>query len=108
MRITQVEYKRLHSFGNFENETIGAVAEVPEGEDAADVLIHLQEWVKAELSVREQTGDLRTDIHVLQQRKGDLEGQIRALEAQYDRIVGFLQRLNIPLPVGWNSDDLPF
>ncbi|HEC93356.1 MAG TPA: hypothetical protein ENI51_10250 [Candidatus Atribacteria bacterium] len=33
MKITQVEYKRLFNLGNYENETIGFIAEIPSGEE---------------------------------------------------------------------------
>lgn len=47
-KITQVEYRRLVS-RDFNNETVGAVAEVPTGEDPKEVLHRLTAWVNARL-----------------------------------------------------------
>jgi hypothetical protein len=48
--IMQVEYRRLKTFGNDENETIGAVVEVPRGQDPDAILSALKEWVDARLN----------------------------------------------------------
>jgi hypothetical protein len=47
----QVEYRRLKTFGNYENETIGAVVEVPRGQDPDAILSALKEWVDARLNM---------------------------------------------------------
>lgn len=49
MRITKVTYSRLHSFGNYENETVGAEAEVGEEDNAVECLEAVRSWVDTQL-----------------------------------------------------------
>jgi hypothetical protein len=54
MRIATVEYRRLRSFGNYENECIGATAEVGTNETAYEALSHLKAWVNEKLADTER------------------------------------------------------
>lgn len=74
MRITEVSYSRLHSFGHYQNETIGAKATVDESESALDALLELRRWVDDQLDergLREQAKDARFDLAELRRECAD-------------------------------------
>jgi hypothetical protein len=50
MKIVTVEYRRLRTFGSYQNETVGATAEVPGDRSAEDVLSELRTWVAIQMS----------------------------------------------------------
>jgi hypothetical protein len=54
MKIDRVSYSRLRSFGNFENETVSAEAQVEMGERPEDVEVRLRQWVNSRLDLGAQ------------------------------------------------------
>ncbi len=49
LRITQVTYRRVANLGNYETAAMEAVAAVNEGEDPAEVMTALKQWVEGRI-----------------------------------------------------------
>lgn len=109
MKIVTVEYRRLRTFGSYQNETVGAVAEVG-AEDPADVLETLKLWVNERLGDDVEGANLREAINEMTWRKDALERDITRVEKRWAAIVEFLKQLGIEKPSYIPDDlkDLPF
>ncbi len=109
MQIKKVEYRRLVSGPGFNNESIGAVAEVgEEGEDAA--LDRLKDWVDEKFSERrldEKTRDdiarMESQVRNLQYEQERLERKIAGARETWNRALDFLQVHRLDKPI-----DIPF
>ena len=110
MQIQTVEYRRLRSFGQFENETVGAVARVGTGETPEDALSALREWVAGQLALAEDTGEIEELLTDLRAKKGSLERSLADGLRKYAALRGVLAAHGIDLPERPQSpyDDLPF
>jgi hypothetical protein len=107
MRIVQVAYRRLRSFGNFSNETVGATAAVEDGRDPGDVLDELRVWVDHNLGAAEERLGMAAEIDALRYRKDDLERAVAQLKLRHEAATKFLEAAGIPVPPRW-LEDLPF
>lgn len=109
MKILTVEYRRLRTFGSYQNETVGAVAEVG-NEEPADVLETLKLWVNERLGDDVERSNLREAINELSWRKGQLERQIAHAEQKWAAILAFLDKLGMkrPADIPDSLEELPF
>jgi hypothetical protein len=107
MRIVQVEYRKLRSFGNFSNETVGATAAVEDGRDPGDALDELRVWVDRNLGAAEERLGMAAEIDTLRHRKQSLEREVEAAQRRYVAAKEFLEKAGIPVPPAW-MDELPF
>lgn len=109
MKITTVEYRRLRTFDNYQNETVGAVAEVG-NEEPADVLETLKLWVNERLGDEGERANLREAVNELERRREQLVRQIDQTEKKWAAVIAFLGKLGIERPGEIPSDlaDLPF
>lgn len=98
MKIVAVEYRRLHSFGNYENETVGATAQVEDGRTPEDALSYLRTWVAMRLSDSGEISTLKGEINELRWKKDDLERRIARMQGKWDEIMAFLARFGIERP----------
>jgi hypothetical protein len=117
MKIVKVEYRRLYSLGNFENETIGVVAEVQEDgdgntEDAEAILAHAKEWCDDRFAaLREMRGDqrlvddLRHDVEEKKFELANLEVGIEKAKARWEKAMAFLKLHGLSTDF---ADDMPF
>ena len=113
MEITTVHYQKLVNLGDYQNERVGAWANVGPVETAEEALEQLTEWVinriesrKAEIDeaadLRRRIGDARHDLDLLLR---DIE---RAKE-KWEKVVKFFAERQIDLPQRWSSPgDIPF
>lgn len=115
MNIKTVEYRRLRSFGSYENETIGATAEVAPGEYPLEVLEHLRGWVEAqhrEAEQREAAQRQEQDAEWrLERINGDIEDRQRRLgelETMYTTLRAKLSEYGVVLPTLAEAEGLPF
>lgn len=104
MKIVRVEYSRLKSFGIYENERIGYVAEVDESESPHDVLYELKQKVNFDLGLHEVKSDIKHDIDCLRRDRDDLAQEVKAMQEKYDAAKAFLEKHNVSLP----QMDIPF
>lgn len=98
MQITSVSYSRLVSTGDYENEKIGATANVDDGQDAAMVLDELRAWVNEGLTLnsklQETAQQLRDAEWRLRQAKEELRNAIKRWESAKE----FLRLHGLPTP----------
>ena len=110
MKIVQVEYRRLRTFGDYQNETVGAVAQVEDGEDAVTALYTLRAWVDQELGDRTEQRELSERVTDLRWKAEDYERKIARADERWKAIMAFMGSLGIERPAHIPEDlsDLPF
>lgn len=91
MRISSVTYRRLVSFGRYENEAVEVAAEVPEGGDPNEVLASLKDWVDDKLAIFERERRVIEDA-----RRARLHEEWKAAQAEQARHVGLLGPGDLP------------
>jgi hypothetical protein len=101
--VLSVEYRRLRSFGSFENETIGGTARVPPGEDPAKTLEALRSWVEKRFGEILQVQDLRSQVWALTAEKESLERAVEEARRRWESAKGFLGRHGVQV-----EDPVPF
>lgn len=110
MRIKEVRYSKLASFGSYENETVGGTAEVEEYERPGDVLSNLIAWVEAvhedRAKKRDEVDNLCSDIYNLKHEKRMLQNDIQRLNDALEENRDMIERFGIE----WKPDfsDIPF
>lgn len=106
--IVWVSYRRLQSFGHYENEEVGAGAAVNAGADPSVVLAGVQAWVCDRLSEHIERRREEDEVRDIDQRIANREGQIKRLEERWERAREFLKKHGVdPGPVAYD-DDPPF
>ena len=96
MNIKTVEVRRLFSFGNYENITIGYTAEVEAGEDPSNVRDILTRKIEIEYAERAhealQTQNAQAEASYLVHSKlPDLRHEAVELERKIDKMLAFLK-----------------
>lgn len=114
MKIVQVEYRRLKTFGNYENETIGATAQVEDGESPYDTLQTVKAWVDGHLKIVEEDSDLSRKVWRAEARLRELNGLIKSAGERFEYAKKILAAhgIDVPNDHGVYDDDeiepLPF
>lgn len=80
MKIIRVTYRELKSFGNFNNASVEATAEVHDGESPGKALEDLKAWVKRELLGAEEADRLTREMYRMRDEVRYLEGKLQALK----------------------------
>lgn len=109
MKILTVEYRRLRSFGEYENETIGAVAEVPAtGMTPRIALDALKEWVDGQFSERANARDAQSRLHRAEVRLNEVNGLLTEAEKRWAAAQKILAAAGVEVPrdYGLGDDDL--
>ena len=86
MKITQVEYSRLHSLGNYENEKIGAFADVELDEDPIAALRAVQAWVDTQIGLKQAAADERHQLATLNYQREDAEREVFRLNERATKL----------------------
>lgn len=97
VEITQVEYRRLVSTGDYSNQSIGATARVGDGQTAEETMVALRSWVDGQLTAGIQA---RATLDRLNR-------EVEAAKERAEKGRAWCERANVPLPKGWD-DDMPF
>lgn len=96
MKIERIEYRQLKTFGNYENETVGATAVLEDGESPSDALADLKQWVRNELAMsisgRETRQQTRYEIESQQRELDALNESIETAKAKWDKAKAFLEK----------------
>lgn len=110
MLIVTVEYRRLRTFGGYQNETVGASAEVMPDESPDTALANLREWVDERLGNSEERSELQSAIAELRWKKENLERQFETAGRRWEALMAFLETLGIQRPDGIPDtlEELPF
>ena len=104
MKILTVEYSRLKSFGMYENEKIGYVAQVEEGETPEQVLTALKAAVETDLGLYEVRDNIKSEIYVLRADRDQMARETKEMEARFNAAKAFLEKHHISLP----QEEIPF
>jgi len=95
MKMTQVEYRKLVTHGDYQNTTIGATALVGEGDTGAETLDALRAWVtdglQTETGGTDRVRALRDQEYEIAQRIGEARRQLDRLRRQWEQVVPILE-----------------
>ena len=105
MKIVSVEYRRLRSFGEYENEAVGAVAEVGT-EHPEDVLETLKSWVEQNFGERASARDAESRVRRSERRLMELNALIREAGKRWEGAQRVLAAAGVDVPKDWHADDL--
>ena len=110
MKIITVEYRQLRTFGGYNNETVGAVAEVVDGQTPEELLAELKAWVDSMLGDHVERANLREAVSELRYQKEQLERHVSRAEQKWEAIIAFMQKLVIerPADIPDSLEGLPF
>ena len=90
MQITSVEYRRLRSFGTYENESVGATALIEDGETAEETLQKVRSWVNQELTVAQAASASRGVLDDLHRAVGYKQAEVERLDKTIQQMRDFL------------------
>jgi hypothetical protein len=94
-RITEVSYRRLRTFGHYENESVGVTVSVPEGADPQGVLHVAQLWVGSELKVHEDVAELQQKVSDLRAEKRQVEFDLAEAKKTWEKAKAFLAKFGV-------------
>lgn len=97
-KIVTVEYRRLRTFGSYQNETVGAVAELAPGQSPDDALLALRAWVDQQLGDDGERRDLTERVNELRWQADEHERRIARANERWTAIIGFMEKLGIERP----------
>lgn len=95
--ITEVRYRRLASFGNYENEAVEMAARVYPGDDPDDVLAALRERVRDKLAERGAKIDRDEELHDLDRQLAAARNELAFAREKLEKAKAFLKQFNIEL-----------
>lgn len=101
--ITEVRYRRLHTFGNYENEAVEMAARVWPGDDPDDVLAALKGQVEAKLREAGVVAQKHEEIFDLDRQIADQRNTLRQATERAEKAKAFLKEHGIELYA-----DVPF
>jgi histone deacetylase complex regulatory component SIN3 len=104
MKITSVTYTRLQTLQGYNNERVGATADI-ENDMPEQAMSLLKAWVHEQLSHVEDNYDMQEDIQRLGYRKDELQRNINHLEARYEHLRNILQQHGVEIE---DLDSIPF
>lgn len=106
MDITSVSYSRLVSTGDYENEKVGAVANVDDGQDAAVVLSELRAWVNEGLTLDSKRRDTADQLRDTEWRLRNAKNELRNATKRWAMAREFLKLhgLPVPPPATWEDE----
>lgn len=105
MQITSVNYSRLVSTGDYENEKVGAVANVDEGQDAATVLSELRAWVNEGLTLDSKRRDTADQLRDAEWRLRNVKDELRNASKRWAMAKEFLKLHGLPVPPSATWED---
>lgn len=106
LKIRTVEYRRLRSFGEYENETVGAVAEVPEtGVTPSMALAALQRWVDEQFSERANARDAASRVQRAEIRLREVNGLLSESEKRWAAAQKILAAAGVEVPRDYGTGD---
>jgi hypothetical protein len=109
MDIIRVEYRRLHSFGNYENEEFGAVAEVGAGETPEAALAGLRTFVEgrmlAAMSARWEVDEVESRLIESRDELRGLHARLTTARERWEKVKVFLGKHGVTVE---DLEDIPF
>lgn len=111
MKITSVEYRRLRTFGEYENETVGIVAEVDLGESPDDAMSAVRAYVDEQLQDREDGRGTLDRVRRAESRLREVGNLLQESEKRWIAAQKILAAAGVEVPKDYGDDglvDLPF
>lgn len=105
MKILTVEYRRLRSFGEYENETVGAVAEVLPGQAPEIILEELKAWVEENFGERASARDAASRVQRAEIRLNEVNGLLRESEKRWAAAQKILAAAGVEVPRDYGASD---
>jgi hypothetical protein len=105
LKITSVIYQRLWNLGNYENEKIGASAQVAEGQEPTEVLNDLKVWVG---KTGREYEDISEKVDQLRRRKRELGWSISGLKRECEIYLNRLKEISALLEQHGVKVDIDF
>jgi hypothetical protein len=107
MKITSVSYTRLQTLSGYNNERVGATADVDydTGETPEEALNSLRAWVEKRLLVEIDVIERGAAIERLGWRRDELEQNIAHLETRYEQLQIILRQHGVAIE---DLDNVPF
>lgn len=96
MIIQTVTYRKLRSFGHYENETVGATASVGDAEKPEEALAELSLWVNERLGTAAQVSASRNDLANVKYEIGQRTVELEQLQKRIQAMVDFLKAHGVP------------
>jgi sugar phosphate isomerase/epimerase len=96
MRVTEVSYSRLVSFGSYQNATIGAKAEVG-GEGPENALDELRDLVEAQAATVGRADKVAAESQELDWAVANKRAEAERLEELCRRLTAFLEKHGVTL-----------
>lgn len=103
MKLLSIHYDRLVNLGNYENEKLGATAEVGEGDDPAAVYAELRALVDGYIVTEDVRRDIASSVREMRREVTQLEAVLEQLRLRWDKARTFLEAHGVSAP-----DELPF
>lgn len=85
MKIITVEYRRLRNLGNYENETVGATAEVQDGETPEEALEKLKVFVAEQLLAKQREIEFDEALKAEQGKQNARDEVMRRTKVRLER-----------------------
>lgn len=112
MKIVTVEYRRLRTFGSYQNETVGAVAEVQQHESPNAALQELRDWVDQQLGDAEHAHELSQTVRRKENRLCEINTLLGQAARRWKSAKQILAAHGIEVPTdhgaGEDLEGLPF
>lgn len=109
MKITTIEYRRLVTFGHYENQAVGAIGTVEEGDTPEAALDRLKEFVADQLAkimvMNQLQRDAESERYHFENQKREHERELAQLKDRWERAKAFLEKFGVPTGP---HDDIPF
>jgi formate-dependent nitrite reductase cytochrome c552 subunit len=104
-RITSITYRRLATFGHYENEAVEATAKVGPDDDPTERLEALKGWVDTQLGCRQEYRAAKDDVERAKQELASIEQLVERAQGRWDAAKAFLSKHGINPDT---FDDIPF
>lgn len=90
MKITQVHYQKLTNLGDYQNQRVGAWANVEDHETPETALATLTAWVDQQITGNQQLKttheELEHEIYTAQNKLETLNRQIHTAQTKYEKM----------------------
>lgn len=105
MKVTSVEYRRLHTYGEYENETAGVVLAVEEHDNPQMVMETARAWVDEQLEGRQDARDVQSRVQRAEIRLREVNGLLAESEKRWAAAQKILAAAGVEVPRDYGAGD---
>jgi len=106
VKVNKISYKRLTSFGNFQNRELGAEATLEEGDDILKCVGELKEFVESNNKEEYINTEMKYEIEEEQRNLNRIANEYLEYERKVDKMKEFLRFHGVEVKDSF--DDVPF